>query len=593
MRDYDEITAFLGEWGPFQKVIFFTLSLIVFPTGFCGLSIVFVGDIPEHRCLIPGNLNLSEAWLNRTIPLEQGRGKLQHSQCRRYRLGVIRNLSATFADPDSINMSEVEQEPCLDGWEYSKDQYISTIVSEWDLVCDNDWKGPFSMSAFFIGVLIGSIISGQLSDRFGRKIVLFGTLAVQTGFGMLQVFSPNWEIFCILNFLIGLGQISNYVAAFILGLELLGKSIRITYSTLGVCCSYASGYMFLPLVAYFIRNWQFLLFTLSLIGLLYIPLWWFIPESPRWLMLNGRVQEAEAILRYIAKKNGMTPPAVLFNDLELEDMKAKSKQSHSIIHLVKIRKVRAITIINFLMWMILSGVYFGLSLNTSNLHGDDYLNCFLSAAIEVPAYGAAWLFLRRFPRRFSLSGSFSLAGIVLFSIQLIPSNLSVISTVLVMIGKFGIASAFAIVYVYCAELYATTIRNMGVGMSTTASRVGSIISPYIFYLDTYHEFLPFILMGSLAMSSAIGVLFLPETVNVPLPDTIDQMQTMNGCIQLSWLFFRRWLIQTGVRHLGLGHFDMKILSTMCTYFWLSQHHFGYNEINRETTDSHLTSERPS
>ncbi|XP_038651888.1 solute carrier family 22 member 5-like isoform X2 [Scyliorhinus canicula] len=509
MRDYDEITAFLGEWGPFQKMIFFLLSLSVFPNGFCGMSIVFVGDVPDHRCLIPGNLNLSEAWLNRTIPLEQERGKLQHSQCRRYRLDVIRNLSATFADPDSINMSEVEQEPCLDGWEYSKDQYISTIVSDWDLVCDNHWKGPFAMSVFFIGVLSGSFISGQLSDRFGRKLIMFGTMAVQTVFSMLQAFSPNWEIFCILNFLVGLGQISNLVAAFVLGSELLGKSIRIVFCTAGTCISFAIGYMTLPLIAYFIRSWPMLLLILALSGLLYVPLWWFIPESPRWLLIKGRVQEAEAILRQIAKKNGITPPEVLFNDLELEDMKARSKQSHSIIHLFKTRNIRAITVILFLVWFILTVEYFGLSLNTPNLHGDNYWNCFFSAAVEVPAYVAAWLFLRRFSRRFSISGSLLLGGVVLFFIQPIPSR---------------ITTAFCMAYVYTAELYPTVVRNTGVGVSLMASRLGSTISPYIFYLGVYSEFLPYILMGSLTVFSAFLVLFLPETLNVPLPETIDQMQ---------------------------------------------------------------------
>ncbi|XP_067899887.1 organic cation/carnitine transporter 2-like [Heterodontus francisci] len=440
MRDYDEITAFLGEWGPYQKIIFFLLSLSIFPNAFCGLSIVFVGDIPEHRCLVPGNLNLSEAWRNRTIPLVREGDKLQYSKCRRYRVDVIMNLSETFPDPDSFNMSEVEQEPCLDGWEYSKDQYISTIVSEWDLVCSNDWKGPFSMSAFFVGVLVGSFFSGQLSDR----------------------------------------------------------------------------------------NWWTLLFALSLPGLMYIPLWWFIPESPRWLLINGRVQEAEAILRHIAKRNGVIPPEVLFNDLELEDMKAKSKQSHAITHLVKTRNIRTITIISLLVWMFMAVGYFGLTLSTPNLHGDDYLNCFFAGAIEVPAYVAAWFFLQRFSRRFSLSGSLFLGGIVLFFIQLIPSNLAALATVLVMIGKFGTTCAFSIVYVYSAELYPTAVRNMGVGVSSMACRFGGIISPYIFYLGVHHEFLPFILMGSVTVFSAILVLFLPETVNIPLPETIDQMQKMKG-----------------------------------------------------------------
>ncbi|XP_048459943.1 solute carrier family 22 member 5-like [Rhincodon typus] len=352
------------------------------------------------------------------------------------------------------------------------------FMFQWDLVCDNDWKGPFSMSVFFVGVLAGSFISGQLSDRFGRKVILFGTMAVQTGFSMIQAFSPNWEIFCVLNFLVGLGQISNYVAAFVLGSEVLGKSVRVMYCTLGIGISFAFGYMLLPLAAYFIRSWWALLLVLS--------------------------------------------PSVL------EDMKSKCNLSHAIIHLVKTYNIRIITIINLLVWMILAVGYFGLSLSTPNLHGDDYLNCFFMAVIEVPAYVASWLFLQRFSRRFSLSGAFFLGGVVLFFVQLIPSNLSVLATVLVMIGKFGATTAFAIVYVYSSELFPTVVRNMGVGVSSMACRFGAIISPYIFYLGVQHEFLPFIVMGCLTVFSAILVLFLPETVNVPLPETIDQMQKIKG-----------------------------------------------------------------
>ncbi|XP_032885141.1 solute carrier family 22 member 5-like isoform X2 [Amblyraja radiata] len=528
MRDYDEITAFLGEWGPAQKLIFLLLTVSVIPNGFAGFSIIFVGDIPEHRCSIPGNLNLSQAWMNRTIPLVPGT-QIQYTQCSRYRLDVIRNLSELFPDPDLLNVSGIDEEPCLDGWDYSQDQYTSTIVSEWDLVCNDNWKEPFAASLYFLGVLIGSGSSGMISDRFGRKIVLFGTMGIQVLFNLLITLSPSWEIFCLINFFKGIGEISNYMTAFVLGSELLQKSIRVTYSTLGIGFFYAVGYMLLPFVAYFMRGWRMLILILSLISLLYIPLWWFIPESPRWLLSKGRVKEAESIIRFMAKKNGITPPAVLFTDDELEHIQNKQVKSVPVIQLIKTSRIRAITMINLVVWMILAIGYYGLSLNVPNLHGNDYLNCFLFGAIEIPANIAAWLLLRKFPRKLSLSGILALSGGVLLFMNLIPSSLLVLSTALVLIGKLGNTCAFSIAFVYTSELYPTPMRNTGIGVSSMASRAGSIISPYVAMLDAYKENLPFIVMGVLMVFSAIVVLFLPETFNIPLPDTISQMQKVKWC----------------------------------------------------------------
>ncbi|XP_076994510.1 solute carrier family 22 member 4 isoform X1 [Tamandua tetradactyla] len=529
MRDYDEVIAFLGEWGPFQRLIFFLLSASIIPNGFNGMSVVFLAGTPEHRCRVPAAANLSGAWRNHSIPLRLQDGRQVPHSCRRYRLALLTNFSALGLAPGrDVDLEQLEQESCLDGWEFSQDVYLSTIVTEWNLVCEEDWKAPLTTSLFFVGVLLGSFVSGQLSDRFGRKSILFATMAVQTGFSFLQVFSVSWEMFTVLFIIVGMGQISNYVVAFILGTEILGKSVRIIFSTLGVCTFFALGYMLLPLFAYFLREWRALLLALSAPGLLCAPLWWFIPESPRWLISQRRFREAEEIIQKAAKMNHIAAPAVIFDPVELQELTTLKQEKVFILDLFRTWNIATITIMSLLLWMLTSVGYFALSLSTPNLHGDAYLNTFLSALIEVPAYITAWLLLRALPRRYVIAGVLSVGGGVLLLIQLVPADYHMVSTGLALLGKFGVTSAFSMLYVFTAELYPTLARNTAVGVASTASRVGSVVAPYFVYLGAYNRILPYILMGSLTVLIGILTLFFPESFGMTLPETFEQMQKVKG-----------------------------------------------------------------
>ncbi|XP_021533171.1 solute carrier family 22 member 4 isoform X1 [Aotus nancymaae] len=539
MRDYDEVTAFLGEWGPFQRLIFFLLSASIIPNGFNGMSVVFLAGIPEHRCRVPDAANLSSAWRNHSVPLRLRDGREVPHSCRRYRLATIANFSALGLEPGrDVDLGQLEQESCLDGWEFSQDVYLSTVVTEWNLVCEDDWKVPLTTSLFFVGVLLGSFVSGQLSDRFGRKNVLFATMAVQTGFSFLQIFSISWEMFTVLFVIVGMGQISNYVVAFILGTEILGKSVRIIFSTLGVCTFFAVGYMLLPLFAYLIRDWRMLLLALTVPGVLCVPLWWFIPESPRWLISQRRFREAEDIIQKAAKMNNIAVPAVIFDSVE--ELNTLKQQKAFIMDLFRTQNIAIMTIMSLLLWMLTSVGYFALSLDAPNLHGDAYLNCFLSALIEVPAYVIAWLLLRTLPRRYIIAAVLFWGGGVLLFIQLVPADYYFLSIGLVMLGKFGITSAFSMLYVFTAELYPTLVRNMAVGVTSMASRVGSIIAPYFVYLGgalesqhklfgAYNRMLPYIVMGSLTVLIGIITLLFPESLGTTLPETLEQMQKVK-CI---------------------------------------------------------------
>uniref|UniRef100_A0A3B4B2D7 Uncharacterized protein n=1 Tax=Periophthalmus magnuspinnatus TaxID=409849 RepID=A0A3B4B2D7_9GOBI len=131
MNYYDEVTAFLGNWGRFQKILFFILCASVIPNGLGVLSVVFIVDNPKHHCSIP-DVNLTEDWLQAIIPIEVSCifAIVSQSRCSRYRLDVVLDLWAKGFAPGDVNLTQLKQEPCVDGWTYSKDIYHSTLVTE-------------------------------------------------------------------------------------------------------------------------------------------------------------------------------------------------------------------------------------------------------------------------------------------------------------------------------------------------------------------------------------------------------------------------------------------------------------------------------
>ena len=102
----------------------------------------------------------------------------------------------------------------------------STIVSEWNLVCDRAWLGPLTMSVFMLGVMVGAFVMGTLADRIGRKRTLFICLTNMLIWNTFSGLVPSYLLHVGLKFFVGFFQAGYILTSFVLVNELIGSSWR-------------------------------------------------------------------------------------------------------------------------------------------------------------------------------------------------------------------------------------------------------------------------------------------------------------------------------------------------------------------------------
>ncbi|CAH1238341.1 SLC22A3 [Branchiostoma lanceolatum] len=462
MVHYDEILKHVGEFGTYQKRMCFFAFLPSLSVGMHMLAMAFLAATPEHRCTAPeaellaARYNWTEAeLLNMTIPwTKDDEGSWVRDSCKRYDLMTV-DLNDSYGNRSGWNVTS-----CDAGWTYDLSQYKTSITQENDIVCSDMWLGSMAQSIYMLGVLIGSITFGDLSDRFGRKVVMFVANALLLIAGVSTTFAPNFTAFVILRFLVGLQCMGVYLVNFVLAAEIVGPSRRTMVGTLDYVF-FVLGYMVMGGIAYLIRTWRHLQLAISLSGILWIPLWCVVTESPRWLLAKGRTEEAREIVEKMAKTNGTDFPRALWEKMveskdKLEET-PENDQFYSAWDLLRSPNLAKKSAIIFYNWAVINVVYYGLSLNTSALGGDDYISFFLSGLIEFPALLMSILVIEKWGRRlphvlFMVGG-----GVACICTVFVPSDLFPLTMTLAMIGKFGISAGFNIIFIWTGEIYPTVI----------------------------------------------------------------------------------------------------------------------------------------
>ena len=241
----------------------------------------------------------------------------------------------------------------------------------------------------------------------------------------------------------------------------------------GLEYSWSLGYITTAPLAWLLPTWSNLQLVISLPSLvLSLLIAWTTPESPRWLLVNGKHEEAEIVLETAGKLNRRDEVAVV------EVRTDKVDTAGSVFDLFKLSSLRRCSIILYYIWFTNNLIYYGFTLNADSLiPGDLYINTIIGGSLEVVAYTLSILSFLYLGRIVPMSLCMILGGLSLLLTAILSSELA--KQILSQAGRFLITASFAMVYQYTTEMMPTVVRNAGLGSCAFMGRIGSVIAPYI------------------------------------------------------------------------------------------------------------------
>ncbi|CAG7817036.1 unnamed protein product [Allacma fusca] len=549
--DLDDLFPYIGEYGKYQKLLTWLIVLpACIPCGLQGFNQLFMADDLPHWCRLPQILhqrtNFTLDQLKR-LALPQDPKTNGTSQC------TIRSLNWTLLVEDGMKdfeeMLDVALDtddmvsPCLEGWDYDMTQVTSSIVSDFDLVCGKEIYPTIALFLVNVGGLFGVFLFGLLSDIIGRKLAFFACLTFEMIGGVGCVFARDFWVWTFFRVITGVTVPAIYQIPFIICLELVGPSYR-AFVTVMTSLFYVAGLMLLPLIAWLERDWRIMSLYTTVPFSLYYIYFWFLPESPRWLLAQKRVKEALKILEALAQVNGKKLPTHLVDRIGFEDRRqgkdsAGSRHTKGILDLFRTPNLRLKTLLLTLCWFANCTVYVGLSYYGPALGDNPYFSFFLGSAIELPGYILCWIVMDRCGRRGPLSFCMIFGGIFASATCLLPEDSTTLLMTFYLISKFGISASYLIIYPFAGELYPTEVRGLGLGFSAYIGGIGICCIPLINYLGRTNLVLPLIVMGAVSVVGGLAGLRLPDTLNAPLPQTVEEGEefgkkfTWRDCIRCS------------------------------------------------------------
>ena len=198
----------------------------------------------------------------------------------------------------------------LDGLEVTLAGAVSSALTASPVLRLTEAQVGFSASAYLAGAVLGALGFGWLTDRWGRRRLFFVTLALYVAATAASALAPDFALFALFRFLTGAGIGGEYAAINSAIQELIPARYR-GRTDLGINGSFwvgaglgavGSSVLLAPGLLPPDMGWRVAFGIGAGLGLCILLLRRFLPESPRWLLLHGRVDEAERIVERIEQR---------------------------------------------------------------------------------------------------------------------------------------------------------------------------------------------------------------------------------------------------------------------------------------------------
>jgi putative MFS transporter len=318
---------------------------------------------------------------------------------------------------------------------------------------------------------------GYLTDRFGRRRLFVVDIAAFVVLGLLQgVVTAPWQLF-VVRLLLGVAIGAEYAIGAAMLAEFApsrGRGRRLSkllaYWYVGYLVSVVVAYLLVDLVG---LSWRWVLVTGAVPALVVLVLRYGLPESPRWLILRGRTDEARAIAeRYLG------------GEAYLRSEEFDAEKPGSGWRQLFAPGLRSRTIFVCTFWACLVAPYFAIFTFAPQVFAALQLSDTRASTIAangVAAVGAVvgMLTIERMGRRKQLIGPFWIMAVALLVVGVWTEAPAAVIVVCFALFSFFNALSGNLTAVYPIELFPTDVRSSGVGVGSAFSRIGAAVGTFL------------------------------------------------------------------------------------------------------------------